>query len=477
VTSDDIRKYMERELSIDCPRIVLRQNIESPDCVYEGPGSIHQTADGRLMFKLYASGPPDRSMLARIFELSSAKSGEIIPRHEYYSLEATSLKGEIWRGESVLPHLDLGVRAHGPVVTGSLYELAKTALDAPVKEHHPHLNLIFAADFDFPGNTSTTTKTFLKDVETWISGDFTPAMFDAVGLAFLFQKERGSVGLSAQSKNMTLPQNLDLRICEALEFTFFETERWVIRTVSENGQITTTLRAFPKDRIKKTSRPPVGSRSGLTGEYVWNLFAKYLEYVIPHPQAEWHPLSNSAHLAVVGDAGPLDAGLLALSVAIEGVLKTGFSQVAVPNDSLLEQIDAAYKLVFTSNLKDEFKPRVLGAIDSMRKPRAKDKLLALQRAGIIREELINAWDRTRHPAVHADGFDKKEISKILRNYQSALTLLNELVFLVIGYTGLYTDYSTTDWPERAFDKTMKDLESNLAQDIAQNNGALTDGSF
>jgi hypothetical protein len=94
----------------------------------------------------------------------------------------------------------------------------------------------------------------------------------------------------------------------------------------------------------------------------------------------------------------------------------------------------------------------------MRASRAKDKLLAVQKAGAIRLELVRAWENTRHPSVHADGFDKTAIDKIYRNFQSALTLFNELVFLVVRYTGQYSDFSVVGWPLRTFEKTMKDLE-------------------
>jgi hypothetical protein len=462
--SDDFEKYMERELVVDCPQMVLRQNTESPDCTYGGPGSIYQTPEGGLMFKLYAGGAPDHATFARIMGHNSAKSGEIIPHHEYFSLEATSLSGALWRGEFILPDFSLGV-AHGPVITGSLYELTETTPDPHSKELRPHLSLRFAEDFDFPGNTRKTTKTFMQGIETGMSGDWTSATFDAAGLSFELQRDRRSVLLSAQSKNTDLPQHLDLRICEAREFTLFASERWVIRVVSKNGQTTTTLRPFPTDCIRKTSRPPVGFRSRLTSQFVWSLFAKYLEYVITYPQAEWHPVSERVHLAVAGDANPLDAGMLGLSVAVEGVLNTGFSKLAAPDDSLREQIEAARKLVTDSSLRDSFKQRLSGTFGAMHTPRAKDKLMALVDAGLIRKELMDAWGTIRNSTVHAADLDPTAMAEIYRDYQSALTLFNELVFLVIGYVGQYTDYSVVGWPLRNFDKTMKDLQ------VSENEGS------
>ncbi len=179
-----------------------------------------------------------------------------------------------------------------------------------------------------------------------------------------------------------------------------------------------------------------------------------------YQHTEPHPLSENLHFAVAGDASPLDAGLVLLSIALEGVLKTGFPTVAVPDDSLGEQVDAACKLVSGSELSDTFKKRAIGSLNSMRASRAKDKLLALQKAGVIREELIRAWEDIRNASVHAEILDKTAIAKIYHKYQCVLTLLNELVFLVVGYTGQYTDYSVAGWPLRTFEKTMRDVDND-----------------
>jgi hypothetical protein len=291
-----------------------------------------------------------------------------------------------------------------------------------------------------------------------MSGDWQTAAWNAAGLDFRLQKDSGTAFLYAESKIMSLPERLDMRICEALEYTFFEPKPWVVRVLHEGGHLTTALRPFPKGHIRRTHRPPIGLNRHPNDQSLWNLFARYLEYILPYPISEWHPLSEKVHFAIVGDAGPLDAGLLALSVAVEGVLKVGFPSGAAPDDSLRAQIDAACGLISGSNLDDSFKARLVGAVNAMRTTRAKDKLIALQQNGMLRKGLIDAWESTRHPSVHADGLDKTEIPKIYRNYQSTLALFNELVFLVIGYVGPYRDYSVAGWPVRNFEKTMKDVD-------------------
>lgn len=456
MTSDEIRKYMERAFAMDCPQMILRQNVDSGGRTYEGPGTIYQTKEGELSFKLYAGGKPDTGLLARFFGPGALKSGEIIPRSEYFTLEASSLTGALWRCDLVLPEFNQGVLG-GPVATGSLYELVKNTNDPDQKNHPAYLSLSFPRDFDFPGNVPRTTRTYVKGVETGWSGDWTTAAFEAAGIAVELQKIHGSVFLAAQSKDRLLPRHLDLRICEALEFTFFQHERWVIRVIAESEQYSTTLRPFPKPS-KKSSWPPLKFTGVLSSGEVWILFGKYLEYVLPYEKPKWHSLSENVHLAVTADSSSLESRLLGLSVAVEGMLNTGFPSLATVDDSLRDEIVSACKLISESGLLDSFKRRVAGALGAMQIPRATDKLRVFAEADVTRRELVDAWSGMRNSAVHASELDPAEIRTVFRDYQSALTLLNELVMLLIGYRGQYTDYSVPGWPQREWKKSLKGLE-------------------
>ena len=130
------------------------------------------------------------------------------------------MRGEEWFGERILPDVSQGVEGD-QIVAGHLYELVKRVEDPRAPKEKAYVSLNFAEPFDFPGNTPRTTKTFLKDIQTSFSGDWSSAVLPAAGLKFELHKHRGTVFLSASSETAVLPANLDMRICEALEFTFF----------------------------------------------------------------------------------------------------------------------------------------------------------------------------------------------------------------------------------------------------------------
>jgi hypothetical protein len=458
MTSEDIKQYTEKSFTFDCPRMVLRQNIESSARVYEGPGTVYLNDEGELLFKLYSTGPPDTEILKRIFGPDALKAGEVVPRTEYFTLEATSMKGANWRCDVVSPQLNQGVIG-GPVATGTLYELTEETNDPNAKGDSAYLSLRFGREFDFPGNAKRITKSSLNDVERGFSGDWTSASFRVAGLEFEFHKDHGGVFVSAESTAPKLPAHLDLRICESLEFTFFQHERWVIRVVTEGNRYKTTLRPFQKPSKRSHFHPLRFGSSSPFDCPVWILFGAYLQFVLKNDKPKWHALSENIHLAVMADAGSLESRLIGLSVALEGVVKTGYPTVAHPDALHLAQIETASKLIEESSLDDSFKKRVAGVFGAMESPRAKDKLLAFVDAGIIRPELVRAWSGMRNSAVHASGLDPAEIESVYKEYQTALTLLNELVMLLIDYRGPYTDYSVAGWPQREWTGSLENTES------------------
>jgi hypothetical protein len=454
-TSDDIQRYMNRTFDIDCPRMVLKRNIKTPDRIYEGPGNIQLTPEGHLVFKLYDQGAPlpPASAFTALLEDTGVKSGQIIPRDEYFSLEATATNGSIWRGESVLPQFAHGVTG-AQIISASLHEIVNVIVNPQQKRSKPRLKLIFSRDYDFPGNTLTQTKTSVGGVEVGASGDWRSAAFRAAGLSFHLSKVHNTAQLSVNAED-AWPTNLDSRICETLQFVFFNPVVWVIRIISENQGEITTLRSFPRHGTNGISYPPIGNNRPSAAMTVWHLFEKYFEYILTHPTGEWHPISNKVHDVIVGGESSFEASLLALSVAVEGALKAGLPQLAARSSSVVGQIDHALDLISQSDLEESFKKRMEGSLNGMRNSRSIDKLLYLQNEGLIREDLVGAWKRLRNPSVHSDGLAPGAIEKQFRDYQSALSLFHEIIFLAIGYTGPYTDYSVAGWPEREFAQGIK----------------------
>ena len=86
----------------------------------------------------------------------------------------------------------------------------------------------------------------------------------------------------------------------------------------------------------------------------------------------------------------------------------------------------------------------------MRNLRPKDQLYFLQKKGLIKEQLIKAWEDLRHPAAHASQVNPKKLQGYIDRYHAVTVLFHQLIFLAIGYTGCYTDYDSPGFPFEYF---------------------------
>jgi hypothetical protein len=167
------------------------------------------------------------------------------------------------------------------------------------------------------------------------------------------------------------------------------------------------------------------------------------------------PTANARELcrwtAEVIDTGkaPLEVSSLVLCVAVEGIV--GLLQGKESTDAaFLADIKRALEVASSAEFPASLKPRIIGAIQSMKQLRARDYLEKLVEKGAISAEYVEAWKGLRNASAHADASDGDWIVPTVRKSSVVLALYYQLVFMLIGYRGLYTDYSQIGWPERSF---------------------------
>jgi hypothetical protein len=95
----------------------------------------------------------------------------------------------------------------------------------------------------------------------------------------------------------------------------------------------------------------------------------------------------------------------------------------------------------------------LNLIGVLNQVRAKDKLYELHKSGHIEKKLINVWDDVRNKSAHGT-LSCMNIQKCFDNLNCLIVLFYQLIFLLVGYTGKYTDYSSQGFPEILFEKKL-----------------------
>lgn len=149
----------------------------------------------------------------------------------------------------------------------------------------------------------------------------------------------------------------------------------------------------------------------------------------------------------------LETIALLLCVATEGILDDPlFKALGKPNASVLGLIKELFDWVRKAPVESSLRERALSAMGSMKSNRAVDKMYALAKIGAIDEKDIVSWKFLRNPSAHGSfEVDADKLQELLDHIYRLITLIYKLVFLKIGYTGKYSDYSRRGWALSDYD--------------------------
>ena len=93
----------------------------------------------------------------------------------------------------------------------------------------------------------------------------------------------------------------------------------------------------------------------------------------------------------------------------------------------------------------EMNNRIIGCLNSVQNTQsAQNKMKKLKDDGFISESAYSAWKQIRPKLAHGSGtFNTKEYDKYHDSIKLLYLLMYQLVFLLLGYEGIYTDYGTS----------------------------------
>lgn len=375
------------------------------------------------------------------------KAGQIIPEQAFFSMTARSIDGQVWSCASFLPSIEYSLDMRDLVISGGLGEI-ESKLDLVFEGGGSSISMLFPFVFDYPCNTDTKIETIVAGKMSSSSISINVAKFKCDDVEYIVRIDDSWTALTINKGNGEFHGGYELRICEALAFTFDLEFHPAVIASSCRGKVRKILRSYDSAASKQSSHPPLSGGFLTPDAGVWDIFAKYLIYVVSFNKPYWHPLSAHVISVLRASRASLDAQALSLAVAVEGLLKLEFKGLGSSTSETLSQIKKLQQLIEESDLDNKFKSRLQGSIGGLKSPRPKDILHHLVESGKIRDSLTKTWGQLRNTYAHADSRNPEEIAKLLKDCQTVRTLFNELVFIVIGYKGSYTDYSTGGWPVR-----------------------------
>lgn len=443
-----LEAFRNNRLELWCPKITVRKQKSEKLIEYSGAGLIRQNQNRRLEFVLIENPSPSVSENLKRMLDHNVKVGKLISSDDYYSLEAIDLSGLNWTANRLWISHSFGPA--GSIAYGDVYILEHKGY-SDSQNNTINIEIFDNINLPLPEATKKTIKLGSDELASWRRNmvNIKIGQFEITIL-----NEPGFLTVSAAADNENFPGNFETRIIEALQFISSRTIHWGILCKTIDGKSSIILQSpQKKSRPINLSLPIDYNRSDIFGYYVWPLFEKYLQHILSFEGEnifEMHPISAWLHFARNASTGSIYAKGLGLSIAIEGILECEYSNIGIPSQGYVKDLEEMISYVDSFSGNENIKLRALGALNSMKITRAKDKLLALREEGIVRRNDVFAWDAIRNKGAHARPPEKEERQTWIDNCFKLEVLLNHLIFNAIEYNGEYTDYSSLNWPQSLY---------------------------
>lgn len=404
--------------------------------IYRGPGFVRQAPDGQLEYRVYDRERKGLDLLGRPFP----PRGAPIPDEECYDLRLRDQSGRNWVGERTIVYPCQTWGEPGYICRGVLREIA-CAGDTSFNDNR--LWLFFPGEFKIPANAGTRTIEVSPLAERL---RFEPNAWTikAEQYGILITTVSGGMEVVVDPVGDPLPEDFDVRLQEAIWFTLAVPALWTLSEEYRSGNYRFRIRTVSSPTTAPRLRPPLEPDLGEPAAHLGDLLIRYLRYVLPYEGQRFHPISVTVKRALQGSAISLNAEALALSVAIESLVRREFTELGRPGQEFIGKLESAIRHFNTWPEDVELRKRITNVISGWKGTNPRESLKQLAKMGVITKEQLKAWNTLRHTMAHGQELDSlDELPQLCVLVHAAWI---RLMFQVLGYAGLYTDRSTQGWP-------------------------------
>lgn len=445
---DDRVKFIENTWQIDCPVIEIFE-ITDDKKMCSISGTIFQNSEGLLQLKAFSKDV--KAFCNNPFGQYS-DPGKLCGYK--YRVEAYPYSGEKWVGN--IHSISYSSGEIGSILKSQLFTIKKIT-EIPKEINQPYISMLVTPIEEFPAF-------MIQEYHELQAGTIiehharNKVELEIKKIKLDLTKDNGIVKISCYTSdpkyNNQISSSLKIKILESLQFVLGRRLQVIAFEQMKTDDSFTEL--YSKNNILFDKiLPPIANLN--FNQKCWDIFKLYFEKCLREKGAKFHKLSIYNISLLESGGASIEARCLTLSVAIEGLVDDFFQSIKVDSEiSKKEVADIKSKLKELS-LSAEKNDRINNLIDILRQVRVKDRLYKLGKNGLIAKELIDAWDAVRNKAAHGKlSINDDNFQEYYDYYNKMIVLFYHLVFLIIGYTGEYTDYSTYGFPARNFTAIWKD---------------------
>lgn len=431
-------------LEVDCPMIrLVPANDQSAAKEFLGSGIIRNAKVPR-QFEVKVFLGQERANEVDCLTRGSQWSGR-------YDLVASDTEGNQWSAARVKVSPTSSTTLVGNFVQLSIMSAAG---DLKSELHEVEITLE-SVDYVYPNHEGRELWRKTADSAPQLLYVSSPAMvMDVNGFHIYAEQDAQKCLVFNVSSAMPITEAFVDLLVQSAQFVYGHAlNRQAFTSINRDSDIITTILQRPTPQAQMpVAAPPVSLSRGHDPDDFWRLFKTFLQYLLSDQATHSKYVQQSVWSVMrVWDCS-VDVIVLAISVAIEGITKHCFRKYGFIDQSFADDI-----AVFLDCLPidKKSKNRIKNALPNKNKFSAKEALIRLQGMDLIPVALVNEWGKTRNVRAHADIAETQDIQAIADLYEQSQRLLQLfyfLVFLAIGYTGPFTDYSVVGWPDRVFEK-------------------------
>ncbi|MBM3702086.1 MAG: hypothetical protein FJW63_03685 [Actinobacteria bacterium] len=421
---------------------LVQQDTNNPK-IYNGSFIIRQRSRA---FEITVFIPDiDPNSLIKNSMQNGLKTGSIIPESHYYILEGLDLKGRKWYSNEFYPSFHTHINYRGALFKGAAQEIYFERKTDSANINKIHLD--FLDSFNIPAHEFTETiirsgkkekKKFTRNVWRFKDGD----------ISYTFTNETYGLSVDVEN-NRAFPSDFISYINETLWFVFARLIHPSIEIERKNNSVKCLLRVLEKPRLTPLLSPLIRLDHINAPTIAKEMFIKYIRYISKNKSELLHPISVELKKVIRASQHSLDAQSLFVAVAVEAILKSQYPEIDIKEEEENEEIDLVQENIKNFDISSRLKDRLTGLIGAMKKSHPKNKLIQLKERGVINEEHIKAWERLRHTVTHGD-IDSINFNDRCNLCSVVSQLMYLLVFDLVGYKGIFTDYTKEGYPDLHF---------------------------
>jgi hypothetical protein len=448
-------EFADFKFQVDCLEIVLFK--KSNGTQIKGPGEVWQDETGGLKYKIFTD---ETGCFTYQNWTDNIKFGELYKDEDYLSIRIIPLTGGVWNADRLtIETAKLGANL-GCVISGTMSEIQS---DQPFfsSSNNYHITLRFKGHLNYPCNQSSEIKTLIAGAERSLSSNFNVAIFDDEDWRFELSHNNSHTALRVKIPKGCLVDSTPSRLHESLQFVLgkqvalMSIETWM-------GDLHTVKLRAPRKGAGSVV-PPIYFNTHVNGKYVWDVFIKYLNFVQKNEALGWHPISCYVAAVLESEAASLEAHVLSLSVAVEGLVKTCFSDILEKDELISAELSKVESCVKVLEIRDSTIKRIIGSIKSLNSVRNSDLIKKFIENHTLDERLFRSWKKLRNTSAHGGNDDVGDIQSLLRKKDDVLSLFYLVILSAIEYSGLRTDHSCPAEPWRLVPMPQ---QLSAAQEIA-----------